>query len=528
MKKYLLQIKIYIAGSLLLYALEVIATSIILFFPGYLIDHYQYGKVFITRIILLYICVFTVYLLIAYLSNRIADYRRIKFERSIKLDYFNAVLNKDYGGYHKYDIGEYLSMQANDITEMCQGYLSPLLSVFRSMMMVISFGIALIVFVDVSIAVVIIIFSVLVVLIPKITAKKLARNNGIFLNGVGKYTSTVKTFFEAHDILDSKGVKKIEAMHETELDSVLSKQMKFRKINSRAMVLNGGAVEFMSIVSFVVIAILLLENRITVGMATVAFTYSTKFMDPIHELNVNIGRIHSVDEIKTKLYKIMNEREEQKPELTDKINEIITVNVKKCFKDVEIMIPDMRFIHSKKYLILGENGAGKSVLFRMLMGFYKPDTGYIAYNGKEDVDTGMFINYVPQQPVIFDATYLENVTIFGTYGAGNLPYYEALFPIDLIKRIRENVDNKNLSGGEKQVVALIRALCSEKPVLLLDEPFAAMNQRAIEEFMKKMNELNRMILVIAHNIDDYKDRFDVVYEVIRKPQSTGKGYVESL
>lgn len=515
MKKYLSQIRWYIAGSLILYALEVIATSMILFFPGYLIDHYLDGKDVIFKVILVYIAVFTMYLLIAYFSNRMADYRRIRFEKNIKKDYFDAVIGKRYGDYHKYDIGEYLSMQANDITEMCQGYLSPLLSIFRSAMMIVAFGAALVLFVDISIAVVIILFSVIVVFIPKFTAKNLAKSNGAFLHHVGRYTSAMKTFFESHDILDSRGKKKIEEMHEAELDAVLDKNMKFRRINSLAMVINGGAVEFMSVVSFIVIAVLLLRNKITVGMATVAFTYSTKFMDPIHELNVNIGRINSVREIKEKLNKIINENDETELKALDEINVIEASGVKKHFADVEIAIPDMKFVCPKKYLILGENGAGKSVLFRMLMGFYKPDSGKILFNGEEDVDTSLFINYVPQQPVIFDASYLDNITIFGTYGAEELEQYEALFPKDLINRIKNNFDNKNLSGGEKQVVALLRALCSRKPVLLLDEPFAAMNQAAVDAFIGKMDEIDRMVIIIAHNVDGHVERFDGVYRVLR-------------
>lgn len=55
-----------------------------------------------------------------------ADYRRVKFEKAIKKDYFNAVIEKDYEDYNQLSSAEYISMQANDITELCQNYLSPL------------------------------------------------------------------------------------------------------------------------------------------------------------------------------------------------------------------------------------------------------------------------------------------------------------------------------------------------------------------------------------------------------------------
>jgi ABC-type bacteriocin/lantibiotic exporter with double-glycine peptidase domain len=67
---------------------------------------------------------------------------------------------------------------------------------------------------------------------------------------------------------------------------------------------------------------------------------------------------------------------------------------------------------------------------------------------------------------------------------------------------------KNLSGGEKQVIAILRALCSEKPILLMNEPFAAMNQITIDTFMEHLDEIQKTVLIIAHNIDQYADVFD--------------------
>ena len=282
------------------------------------------------------------------------------------------------------------------------------------------------------------------------------------------------------------------------------------------MVINGGSVEWVSIVAFSMIAFLLFNNEISVGMATTAFMYSTRFMDPMSELNLNIGRIKSIEEIKLKLNKIINNKHIKNFTNVGNVENIEIINVKKDFKNTKIEIPPMNFTNQNKYLILGDNGAGKSVLFKMIMGFYKQDKGHILFNGKTEIDTNSSISYVPQKPIIFDACYEDNITMYGSYDNTKLAFYESFFPKNMIQKIKENIENQNLSGGEKQVIALLRAFCSEKEILLLDEPFAAMHKEVIDNFIMNMKHLDRMAIIIAHNIDEYVDEFSQVYNITSK------------
>lgn len=393
MKKYLLEIKWYIAGSLISYFLETAATSVTLFLPGYLVDHYSEGLRTIWRLVICYILAFIVYLIACYMINRFSDYRRIKFEKSIKNDFFNSVIDKNFEDYNKFDVGEYMSMQANDITEMCQNYLSPLLAIYGDTIKIVVFGISLIVFVNFSIAIAIILGSVLVSFIPRLTASKLAQRNSSYFKEVGKYTSKVKTYFESHDILDKKSANSIKKIHQKDLDLVLSRNMHFRKLNSFAMVLNGGSVDFIAVISFMMVAMLLYSKSITLGMATAAFIYSTRFMEPIYDLNVFIGQVKSTRIIQKKLQDIIFDKSSNSFKSIDRVEKIETKHITKTLGKTEINLPDIEFIYPNKYLITGDNGAGKSVLFRMLMHFYKPDNGEIKYDKLSQVDVSLLNAY---------------------------------------------------------------------------------------------------------------------------------------
>ena len=279
-----------------------------------------------------YAVLFVLYLINAYLSNRASDYRRINFGKAIKKDFFDAVIQRDFQSFHKYDVAEYISMQTNDISEMCMNYMNPLFSILDATVMIAIFGTSLVIFVNINIALIILLFSALIVFVPRLTANNLAKRNGAYLENVGQYTSIVKTLYEAHAILDRKGRKKITQLHGRALDHVMNLFNHFRRLNSFAMVLNGGSVELISLVVFAVVAILLCNGSITIGMATIAFTYSTKFMEPIYQLNTSLGDVLSVRKIQAKLLEIIHG---SKPEIegTSDIRRISTTELEKKYEN---------------------------------------------------------------------------------------------------------------------------------------------------------------------------------------------------
>ena len=508
MFKYIYKLKGLLFLSVILSIINAVINAAMLLFPGLLIDNYGKGFIYIKKMLIIYSIVFVAYLLNAYFSNRAADYRRILFEKSIKKDFFKAVIEQNYQSFHSRDVGEYISLQTNDITEMCMNYMNPLFFIIDSIVMIIIFGISLIKYVNIYVTIAVILFSLMVVFIPSLTGKSVSKRNSRYLNKLGKYTSTVKALYESHEILDNEGKKKINSYHKKELDEVMYEHMRYRRLNSLALVLNGGSVEALSLIVFAMVAFLLSKNMITLGMATIAFSYSTKFMDPMYELNTNIGSVISVLEIKKKLLKII-EGCEKEIDCDEIVTSIKTSDLTKRYDDVEINIPQTSICDLKKYLIRGENGVGKSVFFRLLMDFEKPSSGEISYNdGMKAIVLDKSMSYSPQKPVIFDASYEDNISIYQTYNLDKIDIYEKYFPEKVINHIKQNSDIKNLSGGEKQVITILRALCSEKPILLLDEPFAAMNQITIDYFMQHLREINKTLLIIAHNIDNYADLFD--------------------
>jgi ABC-type branched-subunit amino acid transport system ATPase component len=149
--------------------------------------------------------------------------------------------------------------------------------------------------------------------------------------------------------------------------------------------------------------------------------------------------------------------------------------------------------------IIGPNGAGKSTLLRALFGYLPPWQGRVSLAG-EDI-TGLSperlvrrgIGFVPQTDNVFPSlTIRENLAMGGFTRTNGLEqridWIFDLFPV-LAERPREKAGR--LSGGQRQTLALARALMLEPKVLLLDEPSASLSPRMVETVFANVIEINR-------------------------------------
>jgi ABC-type multidrug transport system fused ATPase/permease subunit len=167
-------------------------------------------------------------------------------------------------------------------------------------------------------------------------------------------------------------------------------------------------------------------------------------------------------------------------------------------------------IHFKdKIAVIGSSGKGKSTLFKLLKGLYTPQDGYVLINNKDVTTMDTFklnklISVIPQEPVIlFDKTLRENIELF-TYkpSLSDKEIKQMLTRVELSGLI-PHLDNKivNLSGGQKQRLSIARALLSKTPILLLDEPFSALNQSLRTNLYNLIMRLscNKTVIMITHD-----------------------------
>jgi ABC-type nitrate/sulfonate/bicarbonate transport system ATPase subunit len=174
-------------------------------------------------------------------------------------------------------------------------------------------------------------------------------------------------------------------------------------------------------------------------------------------------------------------------------------------RDVHLAVGDGEFL-----ALLGPSGCGKSTLLNAIAGLIEPDSGEIEIQGMASSARLGKLAYMPQRDALLPwRTILENA-ILGLEVAGKSRKQAREQALELLPRFGlEGFGDSypaELSGGMRQRAAFLRTVLSEQPIMLLDEPFGALDaltRRAMQEWLLDLwNELNRTIVMVTHDVEE--------------------------
>jgi lipopolysaccharide export system ATP-binding protein len=164
--------------------------------------------------------------------------------------------------------------------------------------------------------------------------------------------------------------------------------------------------------------------------------------------------------------------------------------------------------------LLGRNGAGKTTTFRMILGMVTPDSGAVAFDAQDITHLPMYkralrgIGYLPQEQSIF-----RQLTVYDNLMA--ILETQNLSRRERIRQAEQLMDQFGLtklrkqkavlcSGGEKRKLEIARALITRPKLILLDEPFSAVDPIAVEDLQREVirlrDEFGKSVLITDHNV----------------------------
>jgi len=181
-----------------------------------------------------------------------------------------------------------------------------------------------------------------------------------------------------------------------------------------------------------------------------------------------------------------------------------------------VVVNEVSFVLAQEEIVglLGRNGAGKTTTFRMILGMITPDSGAVAFDGYDITHLPMYkrarrgIGYLSQERSDFRRlTVWQNLqaileTLNLSRSERNKRANRMLEQYGLLKN-RNQMAN-SLSGGERRKLEIARALLTEPKLILLDEPFSAVDPQAVEDLQAEIrrlrHEFGKSVLITDHNV----------------------------
>lgn len=184
---------------------------------------------------------------------------------------------------------------------------------------------------------------------------------------------------------------------------------------------------------------------------------------------------------------------------------------------------DLKITKGTLMAIVGPNGAGKSTLIKAMLGFIKPVSGNVLFNGMPYKKMRKNIAYVPQRgSVDWDfPTNVFDVVLMGRYGQLGLLKRPRKEDYLLTEKALEEVGMfafanrqiSELSGGQQQRVFLARALVQNADIYIMDEPFQgvdAKTEKSIIAVLRRLRNLGKTVMVVHHDLQTVPTYFDEV------------------
>ena len=264
-----------------------------------------------------------------------------------------------------------------------------------------------------------------------------------------------------------------------------------------------------------------MDGKMSLGQLITYNTLLYYFTNPLENIINLQSKLQTAQVANSRLnevYRVKSEFEEQKM-----VEDLSMVQGDMTFKGIHYkydygqdILSDINLTikQGSKIALVGISGSGKSTLAKMMVNFYNPSQGEIRLgdmnlNQIDKKSLRQHINYLPQQPYVFNGTILENLLL----GAKEGTTREDILRAVELAEIREDIermplnyqteltsDGTGISGGQRQRIALARALLTDASILILDEATSSLDILTEKRIVDNLMNLDKTLIFIAHRL----------------------------
>ena len=336
-----------------------------------------------------------------------------------------------------------------------------------------------------------------------------------------KYATVIETLAAIEQVKHLNAAAQLQRKWESLVAFVAKESLTSRMISAFAINLTGWVQSVVSIAVLIVGAYLAAEGHLSLGGLIACTIITGRAVGPLTQLAGLLTRYHTATSALNALNKIMEAPIEREPGHTFVTRARLEGRID--FRGVTFRYPGQEvdalrelsftIASGDRVGVIGRMGSGKSTLAKLLVGLHHAQAGNVLVDGIDTrqidpVDLRRNIGYMPQNVVLFSGTVRQNLTM-GAPHVDDAAMVRAAQLVGLDEHINRHPKGFDmlvgergdaLSGGQKQAVALARALLEDPPIMLLDEPTAAMDIGSEEQFKARLARIlaNRTLIIVTH------------------------------
>lgn len=516
--------KKYIALTVVAQWVKTVANIVMMFILSNLLALILDSKIFDFASLLPYLCgilgVMIVRYLCGYFASKTSFYASSEVKKVLRQKMYQKLTRMGASYHEKVSTSEVLQVFVEGVDQLELYFGKYLPQFFYAMLAPITLFVVL-VFVSWKASLVLIVCVPLIplsiVAVQKIAKRLLSKYWGV-------YTNLGDTFLENIQGLTTLKVYQADERKNIEMNE---KAEQFRRITMKVLTMQLNSVSVMDIVAYagsavgVVIAIVQVENgTITLPQAFLIIMLAADFFLPLRLLGSFFHVAMNGMAASDKLFKLLDTEEDKRGTVTDVDfnNDIVIKNLSFSYDDKKSVLDKISIVIEKHKLtsIVGKSGCGKSTLSSLLCGTTKGYKGQITIDGVEvkDIDEKTLMNNITAvnfNSYIFAGTVKDNLLI-ADKNASDEKMIEALRMVNLWSFLSEqdglntklNQQGSNFSGGQRQRLAIARALIHNTPIYIFDEVTSNIDAESENDIMSVIHNMAKIktVILISHRLEN--------------------------